>query len=265
MNELGQQLAKEKAALTAHGNHCALSTNPYPGRGLVLGTMTSGEAVQIYWVMGRSEGSRNRILATDGVSGRVFTRAADPSKVKDPSLIIYDAMAESPHGNRFVVSNGNQTNAMEWALVDTGNPIAALERGLEKFSYEPDAPIFTPRITGVVTRKTNGEFLACIAILRKSLLGDSCQRSLYQFDEIPAGYGFCVTTYDGDGNPPPPFKGGPFLLALEADLKDAAYVFWDALNKENRVSLATKLIPRSGKSEVVIVNKYSLAAGVQRA
>ena len=129
---------------TAILNLSRLSSNPYPGRGIVIGTSEDGlHAVQIYWIMGRSENSRNRIFSIDG--GRLFTEAADPAKVKDPSLIIYNAMNE--YRGNFIVSNGNQTDTVFKGLRMDAS--VALRNILVDRQYEPDAPNFTPRITGV--------------------------------------------------------------------------------------------------------------------
>ncbi|MBI5134241.1 MAG: inosine monophosphate cyclohydrolase [Candidatus Taylorbacteria bacterium] len=234
----------------AQGNLDALAKNPYPGRGLVLGlTADVSKLVLIYWIMGRSENSRNRVFSSDG--GRLFTEAADPSKVKDPSLIIYDAMLEAD--GVYAVSNGHQTEAALAACLHSGS----LERGLSIFQYEPDAPNFTPRITGVLSVRDDRP-LAEIAILRKAHGSPECEREFFRYEKIPAGYGYCVTTYAGDGEPLPPFVGEPLLVPLPGvDGDSLVETYWQALDEKNRVSLAVKLVSLDSPERAVkIANKY---------
>ena len=228
-------------------NLAALSRNPYPGRGIVMGLLGDGIFVQIYWIMGRSENSRNRIFSKE--AGRVYTAPADPAKVKDPSLIIYNAIRDD--GRHYVVSNGAQTDEVAHKLAAGGD----MNWALSTWNHEPDAPNYTPRITGVCS--LTGPYLFELSILRKSLAGDATDRHLYQYEDVPEGVGYCVTTYSGDGNPLPSFEGSPYPLPLEGDIKHIADTFWNALNKENRVSLVVKAFSRdTGRSVIHIINKY---------
>lgn len=236
-----------------------LRCNPYPGRGIVIGTSEDGlYAVQVYWIMGRSDNSRNRIFATEG--GRLFTEAADPSKMKDPALVIYNAMRE--YHRSFVVSNGDQTDTVAEELDFSAD--ITLSDALMNRVYEPDVPNYTPRITGMCTIDNDGICSAELAILRKSELavewesGDDCQRFYYQLGHIAPGFGFCVTTYMGDGNPLPAFTGEPYPVLLHGDIGQVIMNYWQLLNPDNRVSIAVKFIEiATGKFQIEIVNKYS--------
>jgi IMP cyclohydrolase len=239
-----------------------LRGNIYPGRGLVMGMDETGEnLVQIYWIMGRSENSRNRVFSHE--AGRVFTEAADPAKVKDPSLIIYNAMCEShavvpKYGYRFcAVSNGCQTDA----IIHQCDEEAPLTSAMAKFHYEPDAPNFTPRISGLCKVNGVGTYSAEMSILRKSPWTDDCDRAHYTYFHIAPGFGYCLTTYLGDGDPLPSFHGEPLLMPIIGSEIAIMAIYWDALNKNNRVSLVVKIIPISGgPSKVHIVNRFEKAA-----
>lgn len=236
--------------IQAQKNLKALSENPYPGRGIALGLHENGRfAVQVYWIMGRSENSRNRVFESE--NGRLFTVAADPSKVKDPSLIIYNAMNEA--NGRYIVSNGDQTDDVykgarvgdefEWSLHDR--------------IYEPDAPNFTSRITGEIALdpKPSAKF----AILRRSPWDDSCERHMHYYPVLVEGFGYCVTTYQGDGDPLPPFQGEPILVNIwGSSAEEIAFAYWDMLDSNNRVSIAVKMIDiKSGESQIRVINRFS--------
>jgi IMP cyclohydrolase len=231
-----------------------LSGNIYPGRGIIVGMDELGQnLVQIYFITGRSSGSRNRIFNSDGE--RVFTQAADPEKeVGDTSLTLYSAMRED--GTHFVVSNGNQTDAVITALQCRSPLTAGFVEGLARSQYEPD-PSHTPRITGVCV--PSGYPMAQLSILRKSAWGDRSDRLLYTYDELAPGFGFCITTYTGDGNPLPLWKGEPLLMPLAGDIQYIANTYWSALNEANRVSLVVKLISwetEKRASTIKIINRF---------
>lgn len=239
----------------AEKNLEALRKNSYPGRGLIVGLDESGEhLVQVYWIMGRSKKSRNRVFGKDE-DGRLFTEIADPSLMEegdDLSLIIYDAMREVHYCNVCIVSNGRQTQD-----VAIGLPRDNLYSTMSKFSYEPDKPNFTSRITAVLCwRPTTARAYSQISILRKSPWSDACDRYFYEINEIGRGFGYCVHTYLGDGDPLPSFRGEPYLLPLRGCVLHVANEYWDVLNPDNKVSLAAKFIPRNGPSEIIIINKY---------
>ncbi len=241
----------------AASNLEALTKNPYPGRGIVVGLNDSGQSlVQVYWIMGRSENSRNRIFGSEG--SRLFTEAADQSKVKDSSLIIYNAMDETLSPDDIavsVVSNGHQTDIVKLAYFNG----ESLGKATRHFQYEPDRPNFTPRITAV-SSWVNGTARVEMAIQRKSLWDDACDRHLYEINGLGKGFGYCFHTYSGDDEPLPAFQGEPYLMPLGGDANFIAGTYWDALNADNRVSLAVKFIPKNGPSEIIIINKYSKVA-----
>lgn len=230
-----------------------LTQSPYPGRGIIVGRDETGNhLVQVYWIMGRSENSRNRVLSfKDDIfeHGKLSTEPADPAKIKDPSLIIYNAMSEKDHV--FVVSNGHQTKDVLFGICGGKKLISSLS----KYTYEPDAPNFTPRITGVCNIRSDCTF--GLAILRKSIWNDSCDRLCYYYEEIRKGFGFCITTYNGNGDPPPAFTGEPLLVPLSGDIDTIANTYWNLLNEKNRVSLAVKFISPSLKSSIKVINKYN--------
>lgn len=244
-------------ALHAQVNfHRQLQQNAYPGRGIVVGLNETGHSlIQIYWIMGRSENSRNRVFELHG--GRVFTAAADPSKIKDPSLIIYNAMVE--FGESYVVSNGAQTDTVVERL-RKDDPDMGLYLALEGVGYEPDAPNYTPRITAACGWSGDPDdrfYFAEMSVLRKSLCTDDCDHSFYELGSFGLGFGNCITTYSGDGNPLPSFRGEPFLVPLAGDIEAIADAYWSALDEDNKVSLVVKFIPKDGVSFVTIRNKYS--------
>ncbi len=209
--------------------------------------------VQAYWIMDRSENSRNHIFVSDDHDS-LRTAPADPSKVKDPSLIIYNAMRRV--GNIHVVSNGDQTDDIVTAYEQTEPFQYVFFDCLCDREYEPDAPNFTPRITAMSVYDPVG-FMAQISILRKSPFSDVCERFIFSYNYLPPGLGYCVTTYAGDGNPLPSFEGEPYLLPLNGSIRDIADELWSALDENNRVSLAVKFIDvRDEKAETHIINKY---------
>ncbi|QQG52439.1 MAG: inosine monophosphate cyclohydrolase [Candidatus Falkowbacteria bacterium] len=229
-----------------------LRQNVYPGRGIICGMDESGQyLIQVYWIMGRSENSRNRIFIFDKDGGLVRTAPANPDLVKDPSLIIYTAMAEK--NLRFVVSNGHQTMAVINGPANTG--ILPL---LKKWSYEPDEPNFTPRITASIFLGHDSEdYTAEMVIFRKDGKNETCLRVPHLVNLKP-GFGYCITTYSGDGNPLPSFSGQPYLLPLSGSADEILDTFWKALNEDNRVSLAVKFIDiATGTSKINVVNQYS--------
>jgi IMP cyclohydrolase len=233
----------------ARANLELLRKNPYPGRGLVEGLTEDGKhLVQACWIMGRSPNSRNRVFGQDGC-GRIFTEAADPKEMKDPSLIIYNAMRERAF--HYVVSNGEQTDQILNAMLLKGPQTFRSQ----EWEYEPDAPHFTPRISATFWREH-----AEIAIARRFRSSAHCERSFYSLP-LPRGIGYCVTTYEGDGNPLPSFRGEPYPLPLGYSIDGVARTLWEALNPDNRVAIAVKFIEHdSGQSMVQIINKYEKVA-----
>ena len=224
-----------------------LEENPYPGRGIVLGRSDDGAWIQVYWIMGRSDNSRNRIFVCE--DGVVRTEAAEPSKVEDPSLIIYNAMRTS--GGRFVVSNGVQTDAI-WAALEAGGIFVD---SLNDWHHEPDAPNFTPRISGCTDVD---EQVLWLSILKKSPFSKKAsERHFFRFDEVEAGMGYAITTYRSDGDPLPSFEGSPYLLSLPGNADEIAAHFWSKLNGDNKISLVVRRIePKTGEVQLVVENRY---------
>lgn len=230
-----------------------LLANVYPGRGIVQGLSESGEWLQIYWIMGRSEQSRNRVFVQDGPILR--TQAADPSKVKDPSLIIYNAMKVIDF--QFVVTNGSQTDGIAKAL-QFGQ---TFENSHWDQRHEPDAPNFTPRISGYLDLRTARPRLA-FSILRRSPFHD--HESEHQFTSLTKmerGFAYGITTYQGDGNPLPTFVGSPLLLPVFGEPEQILERYWNALNADNRIAIALKSIdPKNRQTRLLLKNQYSLQA-----
>lgn len=223
-----------------------LVNNPYPGRGIVIGKNLSGtHTVQIYFIMGRSANSRNRIFQLE--DNVVRTKPFDPSKVEDPSLIIYDALLEV--NGQHIVTNGDQTSTIEEFLKVNKE----FEEALATRDYEPDAPNYTPRISGAY--KT-GRSHAKLSILKRAVNGDT-SREYFDIDINEPGIGRIIHTYENDGNPLPSFSGQPKIVKIPETIQETADKFWDLLNRENRISIVVKYIDTSsGTSSYKIINKY---------
>lgn len=226
-----------------------LTTNSYPGRGIIIGRSKDGRsAVTAYFIMGRSENSRNRIFVEEGEGIR--TEAYDPSKLTDPSLIIYAPVRVL--GNKTIVTNGDQTDTI-YELMDQQQ---TFEQALRTREFEPDAPNYTPRISGIMHLE-NGEYNYAMSIL-KSNQGDpsSCNRFTYAYSNPKAGEGRFIHTYQCDGNPLPSFEGEPKLISMEQDIDAFTELLWNSLNEENKVSLFVRYIDiETGNYETRIVNK----------
>lgn len=232
-------------------NVTALRNNVYPGRGIIQGlTPDSQNYVQIYWIMGRSENSRNRIFMNE--NGFIKTKAFDEAKVTDPSLIIYYPAKFS--GGNHIVTNGDQTDTIFSALGSGGT----FESALNTRTFEPDAPNFTPRISGIVNlRNTGNQYVYQLSILKGvKECPDVCIRHYFNYETAIPGVGHCLHTYVGDGNPLPSFTGEPYGVELMNDIDALAGYYWDVLNPENRISLLVKFIGvTDGKVRIKIVNK----------
>ncbi len=210
-----------------------LRDNPYPGRGIVLGRSADGAfAIAAYFIMGRSENSRNRVFVPteDGIR----TQAHDPAKMTDPSLIIYHPVRMAGRG--LIVTNGDQTDTVRDYILSGRTFVEALKSR----TFEPDDPNFTPRISGLLS--PDGSFQLSIL---KSADGNPacCCRCFYHYDAPLAGEGRFIHTYQGDGSPLPSFEGEPVRIALEDPSPDAlADRVWTALNPDNKVSLFVRYI-----------------------
>ena len=230
-----------------------LKETSYPGRGIMIGRSADGtKAVTAYFIMGRSVNSRNRIFVEDGEGIR--TQAFDPSKMEDPSLIIYAPVRV--YGNKTIVTNGDQTDTIYEGL----DKQYTFEQALRAREFEPDAPNYTPRISGVM-HVEKGKYSYAMSIL-KSDQGDpsSCLRYTFAYENPKQGEGRFISTYKGDGNPLPSFEGEPKALELDGvftgDIDTFTDRVWAALNEDNKVSLFVRFIDiTSGAYQTRIVNK----------
>ena len=226
-----------------------LKENVYPGRGIVIGKTPDGKkAVTAYFIMGRSENSRNRVFVEEG-SG-IRTEAFDPAKLVDPSLIIYTPVRVL--GNKTIVTNGDQTDT----IYDLMDKQMTFEQALRTRTFEPDAPNYTPRISGIMHIE-NGRFNYAMSILKSNNGNpDSCHRYTFAYEAPAAGEGRFIHTYMGDGNPLPSFGGEPKPVNIVDNIDDFTELLWTSLNEDNKVSLFVRYIDiESGKYESRIVNK----------
>lgn len=227
----------------------AISKTSYPGRGIVIGRSADGKyAVTAYFIMGRSSNSRNRVFVEDGAGIR--TEAFDPSKLEDPSLIIYAPVRVL--GNKTIVTNGDQTDT----IYENMDKQMTFEQSLRCREFEPDAPNYTPRISGIM-HVEDGKYSYAMSIL-KSANGDgrACNRYTYAYENPFAGEGRFIHTYMGDGNPLPSFEGEPEWVTIEGNIDEFTNTVWNALDDENKVSLFTRFINiETGEVESRIINK----------
>ena len=226
-----------------------LKENSYPGRGIVIGRSADGKhAVTAYFIMGRSENSRNRIFVEDGEGIR--TQAFDPSKLTDPSLIIYAPVRVL--GNKTIVTNGDQTDTIYEGM----DRQLTFEQSLRSREFEPDAPNYTPRISGIMHIE-NGSYNFAMSILKSdSGCPDSCLRYTYAYEKPLAGEGRFIHTYMHDGNPLPSFEGEPKLVDIPDDMEAFAAMLWESLNPDNKVSLFVRYIDiATGEKQTKIINK----------
>ena len=227
-----------------------LNSLAYHGRGIIIGKSADGKkAVTAYFIMGRSENSRNRVFVAEGDAMR--TKAFDESKMTDPHLIIYYPVRVL--GNKTIVTNGDQTDT----IFDLMDKQMTFEQALRTREFEDDAPNFTPRISGIIHREENGMNFA-LSIL-KSAEGDdsSCQRFTYAYSNPIPGKAKFIHTYQCDGNPLPSFEGEPKTLELpDTDIDSLTDLIWNNLNEDNKVSLFVRYIDlATGETETRIVNK----------
>lgn len=227
-----------------------LKENAYPGRGIVIGRTADGKsAVAAYFIMGRSENSRNRVFVEDGEGIR--TQAFDPSKMEDPSLIIYAPVRVL--GNKTIVTNGDQTDTIYEGM----DCQLTFEQSLRCREFEPDAPNYTPRISGIMHLE-NGGFNYAMSIL-KSNNGNpaQCNRYTFAYQNCIPGEGHFIHTYLHDGNPLPSFEGEPKLVGILDKPDDMTDLLWNSLNEENKVSLFVRYIDiETGSYKTRIVNKH---------
>lgn len=226
-----------------------IGSTTYPGRGIVIGKSQDGKhAVTAYFIMGRSANSRNRIFVEEGEGIR--TQAFDPSKLEDPSLIIYAPVRVL--GKNTIVTNGDQTDT----IYDGMAKGETFEQSLRIREFEPDAPNYTPRISGVM-HVENGSYDYAMSILKSNNGNpDACNRYTFAYENPVAGEGHFIHTYMSDGNPLPSFEGEPVLVDIGNDIDEFTRLVWESLDPDNKVSLFTRFIDiETGSYESRIVNK----------
>lgn len=225
-----------------------LEGNKYPGRGIILGKSPDGKSmVQVYWIMGRSSNSQNRIFEkiADGVQIVPF----DPAKVEDPSLIIYDPIKQQ--GDHHIISNGDQTATIEEYLAEG----KSFEDAINTRMFEPDAPNYTPRISGVMNLKTGENKISIIKTIGNQ--EDYYTHKFFSYNDFKPATGFCISTYENDGNPLISFTGEPIQVEIFNDKKENLDYYWKALNPDYLVSMAVKYISiEDGNVDVLIKNKH---------
>ena len=226
-----------------------LKSNSYPGRGIILGKSEDGtKAVAAYFIRGRSENSRNRVFVEEGQGIR--TQAFDPSKLTDPSLIIYAPVRVL--GNKTIVTNGDQTDTIYEGM----DKQMTFEQSLRSREFEPDGPNYTPRISGIMHLE-NGTYNYAMSILKSNNGNpDACNRYTFAYENPVAGEGHFIHTYMHDGNPLPSFEGEPKLISVPNRIEEFTDLLWNSLNEENKVSLFVRYIDiATGDIETKIVNK----------
>ena len=230
-----------------------LAANEYPGRGICIGLSPDGKKAMVaYFIMGRSANSRNRVFDPVPQIGGIRTLAADPEKLQDPSLIIYNpvrTVGEDTH----IVTNGDQTDTI-YEFMRRGE---SFEAALRTRTFEPDGPNWTPRISGLV-ELAEGACSYKLSILKSADgNGESCRRYFFEYPQPVAGEGHFLHTYQCDGSPIPSFEGEPERVALPEEAEELAAKMWESLNEDNKVSLFVRAIDlASGETEDVIINKY---------
>ena len=226
-----------------------LKSNDYPGRGIVVGRSADGKsAVAGYFIMGRSVNSRNRVFVTEGDGIR--TQAFDPSKLSDPSLIIYAPVRVL--GTTTIVTNGDQTDTI-YEGMEQGK---TFEESLRTREFEPDGPNYTPRISAIMDVK-DGAYDYSMSILKSNNGNpDQCNRYTFSYSTPVAGEGHFIHTYLHDGDPLPSFEGEPKLVTIPDDIDTFTDMLWTSLNEDNKVSLFVRYIDiATGKAETRIMNK----------
>lgn len=225
-----------------------IKDNTYVGRGIVIGKTANGKkAVTAYFIMGRSENSRNRVFIENG--DEIVIHPFDASKVEDPSLIIYSPVRQI--SNNLIVTNGDQTDTI-YNFISEGK---SFEQALETREFEPDKPNFTPRISGMLTF-ANGDFDYKMSILKSAdENGTACNRYTFSYSSI-SGLGHFIHTYNHDGNPIPTFTGEPERVAIPDSIDEFTDNLWNNLNEQNKISLYVRYIDlENGKYESRMINK----------
>jgi IMP cyclohydrolase len=230
-----------------------LTANRYPGRGIIMGRNPAGnKAVIAYFIMGRSENSRNRIFVESGVHGRnIRSKAFDECKCTDPSLIVYTPVRVM--GSKIIVSNGSQTDDIVRLMCDQ----LTFEQAQRFFTFEPDSPYYTPRISAMMHFNDEDKFTYSLAIAKTADGNNkSCRRFLYNFSEPIAGQGHFIHTYGNDDVNLPSFSGEPITVKIDGGIDELTQTIWGSLDEENKISLFVRFIDvSSGEISSRIVNK----------
>lgn len=231
----------------ASANENRIKHNNYPGRGIIIGKTPDGKSyVQIYWIMGRSSNSRNRVFEIEG--DFVKTKAFVENKMENPSLIIYYPVKS--YLNFHIVGNGDQTDTIYDYIRQGKN----FESALNTREFEPDPPNYTPRISGLIDLNQGSYVLSILKTINN--YAELSQKNYFNYNKGIAGYGHCIHTYRGDGQPIPSFEGEPFIVKLHDRIEENANYYWDLLNKDNRISLLVKYIDIESKNVAFnIINK----------
>ena len=226
-----------------------LSNNTYPGRGIVIGKSKDGKkAVTAYFIMGRSNNSRNRVFVEDGEGIR--TQAFDSSKLEDSSLIIYAPVKVL--GNKTIITNGDQTDTIYEGM----DKQLTFEQSLRSRKFEPDAPNYTPRISGIMHIENNKYNYAMSILKSNNGNPNSCNRYTFAYENPIEGQGHFIHTYMHDGEVLPSFEGEPKLVEIDGDIDEFTNMIWSNLNEDNKVSLFVRFIDiKSGEYETRIINK----------
>nr|WP_295735259.1 IMP cyclohydrolase [uncultured Intestinibacter sp.] len=226
-----------------------LSNNTYPGRGIVIGKSKDGKkAVTAYFIMGRSNNSRNRVFVEDGEGIR--TQAFDSSKLEDSSLIIYAPVKVL--GNKTIITNGDQTDTIYEGM----DKQLTFEQSLRSRKFEPDAPNYTPRISGIMHIENNKYNYAMSILKSNNGNPNSCNRYTFAYENPIEGQGHFIHTYMHDGEVLPSFEGEPKLVDIDGDIDEFTNMIWSNLNEDNKVSLFVRFIDiKSGEYETRIINK----------
>jgi hypothetical protein len=230
-----------------------IEQNPYPGRGLVIGRASGGEWIQVYWIMGRSEGSRNRVFVAEGSELRTAPWDGGAG-VGDDSLTLYEAMLEA--NDLYLVTNGDQTRTAADGIAGGGS----FEAALATREREHDTPNYTPRISGLLDLRGAAPELAFSILKAHPADPAETDRFSYRTSSPPAGLGMGLTTYIGDGNPLPSFTGEPLWLPLEGSADEILDRYWNALDADNRVALAVKEIGASTAGSRIAVRNRHIAS-----
>jgi IMP cyclohydrolase len=253
-------MINKRVQLQAALNLENLRDNSYPGRIIIVGLNQAGtHLVIMYAIMGRSPSSRNRYFEIADDQKTLKVKPADLTKeTGDASLLVYDAMLETSNDKLkwkfFGVSNGAQTSdALQ------GFTSSSFE---ERWKHEPDDPHYTPRISARVFHSNENFILSLgleMSVLKKSLFSEDCDHERYKYADLECGLGYCIHTYEGDsgkGVPLASFNRKPFLVPIEGNAEEILETYWEGLSRENRVSLAVKIIDGQGNSEIIFKNQY---------